>query len=636
MFKKGYVIHYVNEYSSTSGLNTRNKILNYTKNNASKSLSLVPELSEQSFVTLTDNLPIGSIVCIDMSNSAQSFFGSPKVFICFPLFSSHVSLPVKPGEIVWYYEDEENSFDKDVYEESPLLAVNAFWISRKIGAKISEDLNYSFAARDSLVGNTPNNVEEIANQLFQGNDSESKQQKKDFIEKESKTISLPDFKMRDIFSENFGYLPDSVLVYNQTKSENSFYPNATPRWFSKPYELTLQGSNNSIVNLTKTNSISEETINKGAVDIVAGRHSLFEYVESKEEVVLTDKSVKNTTTEENAEIKEIKFSSTSPILKIKNIENDEEILKDQEYYFRQKLTQEQVLQSEGTSNYFSDASRIYVSESDQIDNFSVYNTEFFQFQNNLVNPAENSSLNSDLSKDYLVDESSIKLSANENKSSEYFDSQDLNLPSVLVKSNNIRIVAREEFENKKEEKKLDEGSIRLIKNSNKFENYSHIVMEKDGQIGVSGKSILLGNFNTELVKQGILTSDDLLETIDPVDAAEVDQLKDMHGKGSTVLIGYDERISEPLVLGNSLEAILKEMININILLTEEMKVIADDLAKHIHIGIPTSGVSGPPQPAPHAQTYINYSSVIQPDIRERYENIQNNLKDMLSRFAKTS
>lgn len=634
MFKKGYVIHYVNEYSSSSGLTTRNKILNYTKNSASKNISLVPKLSEQSFITLTENLPVGSIVCIDMSNEAQSSVAS--ILICFPLFSSHVSLPVKPGEIVWYYKDEENNFDKDVYEESPLLSVNAYWISRKIGAKISEDLNYSFAARDSLISNTPNNVEEIADQLYQGNDAETKKQKKEFIKKETETISLPDFKMRDIFNESFGYLPDSVSIYNQTKAENSFYPNATPRWFSKPYELTLQGSNNSIVNLTKTNSISQETISKGAVDIVAGRHSLFDYIDNDKEVTILDKFVKNTTSEENSSIKEAKFSSSSPILKIKNIENDEEILKDQEYYFRQKLIEEQVLINEGFSNYSSDASRMYISESDQIDNLSVYNTEFFQFQSNLVDPVENSSLNEDLAKDYLTDEASIKLSANENKSSEYFDAQDLNLPSVLIKSNNIRIVARKEFENKKEEKKLDEGSIRLVKNSNKFENYSHIAMEKDGQVGITGKSILLGNFNTELVKQGILKSEDLSETLDPVDAAAVSDLKDMHGKGSTVLIGYDERISEPLVLGNSLEAILKEMININILLTEELKVIADDLAKHIHIGIPTSGVSGPPQPAPHAETYISYSTVIQPDIRGRYEDIQNNLKDMLSRFAKTS
>lgn len=634
MFKKGYVIHYVNEYSSSSGLTTRNKILNYTKNSVAKNISLVPKLSEQSFITLTENLPVGSIVCIDMSNEAQSSVAS--ILICFPLFSSHVSLPVKPGEIVWYYKDEENNFDKDVYEESPLLSVNAYWISRKIGAKISEDLNYSFAARDSLISNTPNNVEEIADQLYQGNDSETKKQKKEFIKKETETITLPDFKMRDIFYESFGYLPDSVSIYNQTKAENSFYPNATPRWFSKPYELTLQGSNNSIVNLTKTNSISQETISKGAVDIVAGRHSLFDYIDNDKEVTILDKFVKNTTSEENSSIKEAKFSSSSPILKIKNIENDEEILKDQEYYFRQKLIEEQVLINEGFSNYSSDASRMYISESDQIDNLSVYNTEFFQFQSNLVDPVENSSLNEDLTKDYLTDEASIKLSANENKSSEYFDAQDLNLPSVLIKSNNIRIVARKEFENKKEEKKLDEGSIRLVKNSNKFENYSHIAMEKDGQVGITGKSILLGNFNTELVKQGILKSEDLSETLDPVDVAAVSDLKDMHGKGSTVLIGYDERISEPLVLGNSLEAILKEMININILLTEELKVIADDLAKHIHIGIPTSGVSGPPQPAPHAETYISYSTVIQPDIRGRYEDIQNNLKDMLSRFAKTS
>ena len=79
--------------------------------------------------------------------------------------------------------------------------------------------------------------------------------------------------------------------------------------------------------------------------------------------------------------------------------------------------------------------------------------------------------------------------------------------------------------------------------------------------------------------------------------------------------------------------LLKEIIHINIALVEEVKLLTDDLQKHVHLGIPGTGISGPPQiPTP----YATFSNTSQKSLKKRYDNIQNNLKEMLSIFAKTS
>jgi hypothetical protein len=151
-------------------------------------------------------------------------------------------------------------------------------------------------------------------------------------------------------------------------------------------------------------------------------------------------------------------------------------------------------------------------------------------------------------------------------------------------------------------------------------------MESDGQIAIDGSTILLGNINKEYLRQGIVTNQN--------NTPDEEKLSTMHGNGYGVLIGYDEAISEPLVLGNSLEAIIKELININILLVDEIKSLTDDLQSHMHVGVtPGPAPTGPPViPAP----YITFSTTSQDTLKKRYVDIQNNLKEMLSRFAKTS
>lgn len=70
-----------------------------------------------------------------------------------------------------------------------------------------------------------------------------------------------------------------------------------------------------------------------------------------------------------------------------------------------------------------------------------------------------------------------KISRN-NLESISLDENDLILPSIFIKSNNIRIVSRKKQENKTDDLLLEEGSIRLIKESDDFSNYAHLCLEK--------------------------------------------------------------------------------------------------------------------------------------------------------------
>ena len=212
--------------------------------------------------------------------------------------------------------------------------------------------------------------------------------------------------------------------------------------------------------------------------------------------------------------------------------------------------------------------------------------------------------------------------------------REIPVPSVLLKSNDIRIVSRKSS-NKDENTSLPAGSIRIIKEAEEFPEHSHICLEEDGQVAIDGKSILLGNFNK--VFERFLAS------------SEKDVEK-MHGSGDGVLIGYDPALSEPLVLGNTLESLIKELIHINIDLVEQVKKLSEDITNHTHSGVMLGGgitLPSSKNPATQASTINANNFANLPTgpksgdqnhevLTKRYENIQNNLYKMLSRFAKSS
>ena len=142
---------------------------------------------------------------------------------------------------------------------------------------------------------------------------------------------------------------------------------------------------------------------------------------------------------------------------------------------------------------------------------------------------------------------------------------------------------------------------------------------------------MLGNFSRQVSRQSSLPDKE-----------------SMHGHGTGLLIGYHENLSEPLVLGDTLVAMIRELLEINVTLVEEIKNISEDLINHTHAGVMPGGATTLPvlpasiATAKSANNYINNKAgpstgkQNHEDITKRYKDLQDNLNRILSRFAKTT
>ena len=609
MFKSGIVLNYVKDQKE----NSINYLTKDLKKYQQKKI-LVPSLSSNNDIikNVVNQFPLGTVILRNLTGL------SDQVVICYPMFSSHLSLPLKPGEEVWYFTDESRDFLENQTKGTPLLGIKNYWVSRKIGSKISEDLNYTFRQRDTLIDDIIHTAD-----LEEGD------------------VRIPDFSNSDVYREKYqSILPDIETIYSNTKLVQETFPNAVPRFNSKPYDFTLQGSNNSLINLTKNYDSNPNSNNKGAIDIVAGRHALQSYGLNATPEFTFDFSFNNVKNlfeinwDSNFEIDPVHIMDNT--ISIQNSFGDKELLKDPKYHINMDLIQDE----EGEVDHDLDASRIFVSELDNFDSFNYFDISYLYNQKVQKNNSEESVLHNVIKKDYLtLEENSIHF---DNFISETININDDLMPSIFMKTNNIRLIARKEISgnahpNDDAEGGLRSGSIRLIKESHDFNNYSHFLMEKDGDILLDGKTIYIGNFNKELLRKNVIDNES--ESItreglsEDVLAKVNESIDSMKGNGSGVIIGYDPEHTEPLVLGETLKAIVTELIQLNIITLEEIKKLSDALKQHVHIGIPGSGVSGIPQ---DLNPYINYSDTEQPKIIEKLDNIKLNLKDMLSKFAKTS
>ena len=128
----------------------------------------------------------------------------------------------------------------------------------------------------------------------------------------------------------------------------------------------------------------------------------------------------------------------------------------------------------------------------------------------------------------------------------------------------------------------------------------------------------------------------------------------MHGKGEGLLIGHEPSLSEPLVLGNTLHTMLETILHNSIEsftliarslnnLQDQIRDIETSYASHTHnITSPAPGSPTSPSPAlaPRAQMPIlpiDVSTIEDSGILiKELEDINKNLVQMLSRFAKTT
>lgn len=218
-----------------------------TTTGISKNRRSLDEYKKLTNINALKEFPRNTVIVKPMSNGeSKSFDGE---IICYPFFSSHLSMPLKPGEEVWF-----------IFEDPTYRSQVAFWLSRVCGPNHTEDANYTFFNRAYYQQSTKPKASTA--DKFSGTPSEPK----DFTFIKSPTTD-----------------PDEMLkIIEYTKEVHRF--EAVPRYSKRPGDLILQGSNNTLIMLgeargqyaksdfIKFNSNDDEIDpNMGAIDIVVGR-----------------------------------------------------------------------------------------------------------------------------------------------------------------------------------------------------------------------------------------------------------------------------------------------------------------------------------------------------------------------------
>lgn len=610
MFKKAKVLYYLTPDKSLNESVMLSTITELVED--SENVVIEPQFnSEDDTGNFFSNLIPGTIIAESLENKSLNG-GSSFVFFCYPFNNLHFSYPLKPGEVVWFFQDEDASIE--IQTTSIFNRINKYWVSRVCGTLISEDVNYSDFERNYLLVSSnirKENVEYSGKTLAEKNN--------DAISKEviDNTFTIPNYRKNSFFEEINPKITPTSKVYNKYRNLD-FYPDAIPRYFSKPHELTLQGSNNSLINLTASNS------NEGLIEIIAGRSSLEDYfvIEEESDDVIDLSNITGNSQE--------KLLLKKSFLKIRNEEGDLENFKGLNTYFNTQINRN--INRENLNEKDMNASFILVSQDNDFieQSYNIISDNFFKIQDEdtqLVFKDDNTKFDFEMSNIF-------KFNSDSNYEFSYiYDEVNLK-PGILLKSNDIAIVARSKLE-KDETDIIDNGSISLIKEDDNLLNESFIKLNNVGDIFLDGKTIYIGNFLKEIIKKNILSENDILfsEDSEIIEKIEKEKIDKLCGKGEGLIFGYDQKYSEPLVLGNSLTAILKDMIELNITLIDEVDKLSKALQTHIHVGIPASGVSGPMQ---DPSAFITYSNQSTTEMNNDLEKIRNNLKFMLSRFVKTS
>lgn len=278
---------------------------------------------------LVDVMPGNSVIAQFVSNNAGQ--GAQAAIILFPFFSSHVMLPVQPGETVYVlFED---------YKETG--SALGYWFTRVHTLGTVEDVNYTHLDRRFDASNNPVNY--------------STEERQRINSSEGASFIGPSFPNGGNTEESLTLDPDKeaetkIEPFEQIKKESKAYAHSTiepvPRWRKRSHEHVLQGSNNTLIFLgtDRAGPVENEDDAKGeagTIGVIAGRGRKTTY--------------KTETGEENPE-------GTAPRV-IKN--NREDFETDKAPYrrgFRRKTNP-----TEGNPDFVNDAAMAFVTMQSEID-----------------------------------------------------------------------------------------------------------------------------------------------------------------------------------------------------------------------------------------------------------------------------
>ncbi len=385
--------------------------------------------------------------------SGKEYKNSGQLTICHPLFPTHLQMPVKVGEHVFFFQ------------YGPI----GYWLARVPDVRSVEDVNFSHGDRRHM--HSP----ESESTVDQANQAEG-------IVKKFIGIFNDGGGSED--QTNFAADDSYISIFEKTTTNNSITKEPVPFFIKRPGDLVLQGSNNSLICLgqnrgwTKkdtefltTNALYEESLlESGAIDIVVGRGR---YIP------------KNPATESEDGDEPIRTSA-----RITVNENEGELEAN-----RMSLLNEVPLSPvEGDPDLEYDAARINISMKASYDeNFYIAkNTEGEDILPTMPSwPGQ-----------------SAPTEETEGRGDGDPILAELDQSYSIVKSDQIRIIARRQEENVnglKDEISEINGSIKIIKegvrNSEAGDGQAVIIMQPDGTIMIDGPTVIIGSGHTDLEKE---------------------------------------------------------------------------------------------------------------------------------------
>ena len=384
--------------------------------------------------------PRNSVIAVIQGGASPT----PKVF--YPIFSGHLSLPVKPGENVWilspkltntYSTTQKDPEAVDLSASTGDALCDGYWLSRVSAPIYADDLNFTHSDRSKsvqyvqqqknpLTNSVKTQPQHFHNGIFPNGGLAGKG--------EPLTYTLP---------ENNDY--DRIYKESLSSVKTSRHP--VPDYLKNPGDVLIQGSNNALICIgedkgaygnsaalrrlapptsPKPEVLAGAAVGRGTIDIVTGRCSLPATPNLLDPAAIT--AFPNERTEFEKEKRT--WAEKAPGVAVEN-------------------SGEQI----NTFNFRADLSRIYVSsETDGDTNFGHDAAAAPPYQFGTL-PTYLSPVNKK--------------------------------PYVAMRSDEIRIIARKTPAG-------SAGSIRIIKEGIPNSDQSLIVMQSDGTIHIDSPKISLG------------------------------------------------------------------------------------------------------------------------------------------------
>lgn len=212
-------------------------------------------ITNRDIVKSLTSLPRNTIIATPKFGPTST--GLENVEFVYPFFASHISLPIKVGELVW------------VLREDParMRSAVSYWMSRVAEPHHNDDINHTHSPR-SLDKTLQYDPGKPSNPKFEFNDGEMDD---DRILREGSAYIGSNAERKEF---------ESLLTTTRASALHVY--EAVPRYRKRPGDLAFEGSNNALITLgtIRTGVLSSKDVfpsiddvkeKSGMIDIVVGR-----------------------------------------------------------------------------------------------------------------------------------------------------------------------------------------------------------------------------------------------------------------------------------------------------------------------------------------------------------------------------